>query len=231
MNKIQIDFYDSVYSKVLNTGIVGQLQKKVHKLIDAPLSRDNYKKILEIGAGDLVHLSQFSKKFENYEVTDIRFNKKTIQELRKKVITDFSQVNDKVTFSELDAQSGNIPENSQDLIIATCLLIHLNSPQVALKKWKRGLRKNGEIVIYIPCDPGFLIRLSRFFFTKPKQKRAGISNPSLLYALEHVTSFEVLKQLVNYEFEDFRVNVKYWPFPLIRSWNLNLFAIFHISGK
>jgi ubiquinone/menaquinone biosynthesis C-methylase UbiE len=216
---------------VLNTGIVGQLQKKVHNLIDAPLMRDNYEKILELGAGDLVHLSQFSKKFEFYEVTDLRFSKKKIQELRKKVKTDFADVNNKVTFSELDAQNGDITENSQDLIIATCLLIHLNSPQVALKKWKRGLRKNGELVIYIPCDPGMLLRLSRFFFTKPKQRRAGISNPSLLYALEHVTSFEVLKQLVNYEFEDFRIDVKYWPFPLIRSWNLNLFAIFHISEK
>ncbi len=216
---------------MLNTGIVGQLQKKVHNLIDAPLMRDNYEKILELGAGDLVHLSQFSKKFEFYEVTDLRFSKKKIQELRKKVKTDFADVNNKVTFSELDAQNGDITENSQDLIIATCLLIHLNSPQVALKKWKRGLRKNGELVIYIPCDPGMLLRLSRFFFTKPKQRRAGISNPSLLYALEHVTSFEVLKQLVNYEFEDFRIDVKYWPFPLIRSWNLNLFAIFHISEK
>lgn len=229
MNKIQVDFYNSAYSKVLNTGIVGKLQKKVHKLIDAPLEKSYYGKVLELGSGDLAHLSQFRKKYDFYEVTDIRFNHERIQELRKKVITDYSNDHLNISFSKLDAQDGDIAENSQDLIIATCLLIHLNSPQIALTKWKKALRRDGELVIYIPCDPGLFIRLARFLFTKPKQKRAGISNPSLLYALEHVTSFEVLKQLVSYEFHEFQVDVKYWPFPLIKSWNLNLFAVFHIS--
>ncbi len=210
---------------------MGKLQKKVHKLIDAPLKRDYYKKVLELGSGDLVHLSQFRKRYGIYEVTDLRFDEQRIKELREKIITDHSTDNSNISFSRLDAQNGDIAENSQDLIIATCLLIHLNSPQIALRKWKKALRKNGEIVIYIPCDPGLFIRLARFLFTKPKQKRAGISNPSLLYALEHVTSFEVLKQLLNYEFEEFQVEVKYWPFRLIRSWNLNLFAVFHISTK
>lgn len=230
MNKIQIDFYDSAYYKVLNTGIIGKLQKKVHKLIDAPLKKSHYGKVLEIGAGDLVHLSQFQKKYESYEVTDLRFDEQRIEELRKKIVSNHSNGHSNICFSQLDAQNGAIAENSQDLIIATCLLIHLNSPQMALTKWKKALRRNGEIVIYIPCDPGLFIRLARFFFTKPKQKRAGISNPSLLYALEHVTSFEVLKQLVSYEFNEFQVGVKYWPFPLVKSWNLNLFAVFHISS-
>lgn len=230
MNKIQIEFYDSAYAKVLNTGIVGKLQKKVHKLVDAPLKKSHYGNVLELGSGDLVHLYQFRKKYDFYEVTDLRFEEERINELRKKIINKYPNDHEKISFSKLDAQNGQIIEESQDLIIATCLLIHLNSPQIALTKWKKAMRKNGELVVYIPCDPGLFIRLARFLFTKPKQKRAGISNPSLLYALEHVTSFEVLKQLVNYEFNEHRVDIKYWPFPLIKSWNLNLFAVFHISS-
>lgn len=229
MYKIQQDFYNLAYEEVLNRGLVGRLQRTVHYLIDKPLRREKYLNVLELGSGNSTHLIQFKKDFDNYQLTDLRFTSELITKLKKEISGKIPSKMSKVTFTQLDALNGDFPEVKQDLIIATCLLIHLNDPLSALRKWKESLSDDGEMVIYVPCEPGILLRLARNIFTKPKHRKAGISDPALLYALEHVTSFEVLRQLIKFEFADCQVRARFWPFSFVRSWNLNLFAVYHIK--
>jgi SAM-dependent methyltransferase len=229
LDKIQQDFYNLAYEEVLNTGLVGRLQRKVHHLIDKPLKQERYLNVLELGSGNSSHLIQFKKDFANYQLTDLRFTNELIIKLKKEISEKIPSRISKVTFTQLDALNGDFPAAKQDLIIATCLLIHLNDPLSALKKWKESMSADGEMVIYVPCEPGILLRLARNIFTKPKHRKAGISDPSLLYALEHVTSFEVLKQLIEFEFADCQVRARFWPFSFVHSWNLNLFAVYHIK--
>lgn len=229
MHKIQKDFYNLAYNDILNKGLVGRMQRKVHHLIDKPLTGKKYSNILELGSGNSTHLLQFKKDFDRYQLTDLRFDNDLIIKLKKEILEEMPSKISKVTFTQLDALNGDFPAAKQDLIIATCLLIHLNDPLMALKKWKESLSEDGEMVIYVPCEPGILLRFARNVFTKPKHRKAGISDPSLLYALEHVTSFEVLNQLIDFEFADCQVRARFWPFSFIRSWNLNLFAVYHIK--
>lgn len=231
MHKIQQDFYSLAYNDILNKGLVGRLQRKVHHLIDKPLKEKRYSRVLELGSGNCTHLLQFKKDFDTYQLTDLRFNDDLILKLKNEILEEIPSSFSKVTFTQLDALNGIFPTVKQDLIIATCLLIHLNDPLTALRKWRESMNEDGELVIYVPCEPGILLRFARNIFTKPKHRKAGISNPSLLYALEHVTSFEVIKQLIEFEFTDCQVKARFWPFSFVRSWNLNLFAVYHIRTK
>jgi SAM-dependent methyltransferase len=223
---IQSKFYSETYSKIISNGIVGFLQARIHTLVEANLSEDSYQHVLELGAGNLEHLKFISFNFSSYLATDIRFTTAEISRLKE----SNPQIDlQRISLAMLDAESPNLPSQSFDLILATCVLIHLSSPENALVSWRELTRPGGQIAIYVPAEPGLFLRFGRRLLIRPKHKKLGISNSDLLYAREHVTSFYVLNSLIREIFSDCRIETSYWPNPLLKSWNLNAAAVFTIT--
>jgi len=217
------EFYDSNYGRILSTGLLGRIQLHIHKILDRTVSRNYYEKILEVGAGDLEHYNNFSLSYSEYWASDIRI----LQE---------QQISTSISFEKkavlkaayADAQNLNFSENHFDLLVATCLLIHLPFPEKALTEWRRVTKDDGEIVIYVPCDPGLLIRLARLLFVLPKHMVNNSRNYQTLCAREHISSLHVLNVLIREIFKEDRIKIKRWPFRFL-GWNLNLAYIYHID--
>ena len=87
------------------------------------------------------------------------------------------------------------------------------------------LKKNGILSISLPCDPGFLWRMGRFFLKMfSVKKKLNISNIEYDYmiASEHINSIYNLKSIIKYYYSKNIVNESYLPFKL-KSLDLNLF--------
>lgn len=222
---IQKRFYEGSYAAVLNAGFIGKLQNMVHRLLERDLRKRYYSSIFEFGAGNLEHLKYTKLDYSRYVASDIRLTKSSIRFLVKE--------NPNLNFHciellKVDAQKPNNLNEKFDLILATCVLIHLRDPESAVSTWKKMLKDSAEIAIYVPCEPGLLLRLGRFLFIKRKHRQNGILNSDLLYAREHLTSFVNCNTYIKEVFADFDIKVRYWPFWFIKSWNLNIFAIFTV---
>lgn len=223
MDKDVSDFYGTSYSSILGTGILGYVQRLVHRAIDQTLNENFYSNILEVGAGKLEHL-QFSKLlFKNYTASDIQLKDGSLD---SKLLGRKSSETIKTRF--VDAQRLPFDDNSFDVLIATCLLIHLQQPEAALKEWRRVVKDSGEIVVYVPCDPGMLLRIARNIAVLPKHLLYKSRNYRIICAREHISSLHVLKYIIKYTFQRDKIKVIRWPF-MIPSWNSNLAYIFHVQ--
>jgi ubiquinone/menaquinone biosynthesis C-methylase UbiE len=212
------EFYESSFDGLYATGFTGFLKGIVHKLMEFPFRNSRAKKILEVGAGSGIHLKYVNEMFDKYYMTDIVIEK----DLK------FTKSPEKLVIMESDAQNLDFENDNFDRVIATCLIAHLDNPIRALGEWRRVTRDKGNITIYIPCEPGLLLRLFRFVFILPKSLLRGISEFNSLIVLEHRNSYLLIKHSIKKEFNGDEVRLRRYPFPFL-SWNFNIFAIASIK--
>lgn len=118
---------------------------------------------------------------------------------------------------------GDIPlkAHSVDIIIASHILEHLPKLEHDLLELKRVLKKNGKLVVVLPCDPGFLWNFLTYLTpSRWRLKRLGLDY-DVVMKHEHVNAFpECLKALKKH----FTViDETYYPF-LIKNHNANVFC-------
>ena len=215
------------YSKVCNTGAVGLVSRFVHRSLESfgivvrrnrILRRSDLLKILEVGAGGGQHARYVRHSFERLIECDIR------PENIPNVADDPRIVKE---FKPVDAQNLPYADNSHDRLIATCLLAHLSDPEKALEEWKRIVRPGGVISIFVPCEPGFLLRISQMMTTRRKQKILGY-NGRLLHYREHRNHHPGMMTFIRQIYgSDARVTN--YPFPFL-SWNFNLWSIVQVES-
>jgi SAM-dependent methyltransferase len=225
-NRIK-EFYDHYYSDVVSSGLVGRYQIRIHSLIESGLPKQTFDKVLELGAGKLEHSRYSTISFNDYLATDLQMeHEERIIEVEHKA----SQVRKKVRTFSLDAQDlSTIEDLSIDLLIATCLLIHLNNPHKALIDWRRVLKNGAYLVVYVPCDPGILIRFLRQITNKRKYKKLGFAEYDFICSIEHLSSAHVLNNLIKDVFRNDQIKIRRGPFRFLRSWNFNLYYIYTIN--
>jgi ubiquinone/menaquinone biosynthesis C-methylase UbiE len=229
MKKLESTYYDEFYSQIFSSGILGWAQNIVHRKIDRSFIRKDFDKVLEVGAGNLEHV--LNANFLNiklYVASDIRISK-TAENLKRKASKDSNLAHVKI--QRFNAEKIPYPKDYFDGFIATCLLIHLKNPLKALEDWRRVMKTNGEMVIYVPCDPGVVLRLGRKLAVIPKHFRLGNTNYKLLCALEHKTSLYVLDQYIKEVYSKDQIRIKTWPVPGVKFWNFNLAFVYHIQIK
>jgi phosphatidylethanolamine/phosphatidyl-N-methylethanolamine N-methyltransferase len=213
------ELYKGTHSQIVDTGLVGVINSKLHRDLEkgfSPSFNDSKYEILELGAGMGQHLKFVKEKYSRYVQSDIRIENLSIPQ------------SSSIQNVQLDAEDLNmIHNNSFDRIVASCLLVHLKDPEKALLEWKRVVRKGGLISIYVPCEPGLLLRASRYLTTNLKAKRLGYDHLSLHYR-EHVSYFVRLNKLIQEVFCDAEVKRTFFPFNFIPSWNLNLWATYQV---
>lgn len=217
------DFYLNAYDQIYQTGLVGDVWAKIFHLMQKNASFDKNvsgdEVILEVGAGQGYFVKNYKSKYRLYIETDIRKRNRTDKKLRASDLKLEGTI-----FRISDAQDLSvIPSDTFDLIYATCLLVHLPFYETALSEWSRVLKPNGQMIIYVPCEPGMLLRFVRFFSTKRKLANIGFSH-NVIHWSEHRNHFIGMKTALNEKFSPSLKEFK-WPFKLL-GWNFNLFSIF-----
>jgi ubiquinone/menaquinone biosynthesis C-methylase UbiE len=222
------EYYDKFYQPALTTGLLGNIQRSIHKRLDSVFENRFYNQVIEVGAGSLEHLTASKKlNFDSYIATDIRYES---QEITENLLNNLDHsLREKVRLEFADAQKLEFQSRSFDALIATCLLIHLKEPENALQEWRRVVKEGGELNIYVPCEPGLLLRAGRRLAVVPKHRRLGFHDYELVCAREHVSSINVLDTLIHYVFRKDNITIRTWPIPKFHFWNLNLAYIYHIK--
>ena len=217
LSEIQMEFYSHYYPKLVTEGKGGRYHKFTHKLMEKSFSAsENFPITIEIGAGSGEHFEFVNHGFGTYYQSDIRENQ--LQSDDKRI-------------TQLVCDAGDVPleDGSCDRVLVTCLLHHLVDPMAALNEMRRLVKVGGIVTILVPSDPGLLFRLLRHISSERKLKKMGFTFGKLLHAVEHRNHVQSLREQVEYVFASDEVNLKTWPFPIRRTWNLNLLFIYNIK--
>ena len=214
-------FYKNYYIRCLRQGFAGKAQDKTHEFMERPFfPSDNFSTVLEVGSGFGDHLPFVKHKFEKYFQTDIRPIVETIT-------TNYHQGS--ICSEVADVMRLQYEDNKFDRCIATCLLLHLEQPEIALQELRRvAKRPGGRITLLVPCEPGILLRIARAVITARKAKRLGFSGYDLFNARDHVTHLPRIDRLIKHVFKADQVDISRRPFR-IRSWNLNFYYVYQIT--
>ena len=126
-----------------------------------------------------------------------------------------------------DASRLPFGSNSLDVVFHGCLLHHLDKPLECINEVRRVLRPGGTAVFYLPCDPGFLLRIAQRLITQRWARRMmGRERLSVeyLWAIEHRNHYASLSEMIRHVFLPDQVSVRGYPIPW-RFWNLKLFEV------
>jgi len=215
------------YSKVCCEGAIGYVSGFLHRSLErsgsAPrrnrlLKRSDLFEVLEVGAGAGQHAEYVKHLFGSLTQCDIR----------PQNIPDIAS-DSRITklCDSIDAEELPFADSCYDRLIATCLLAHLTFPEKALSEWKRVVRQGGVISIYVPCEPGILLRFFQSITTRRKQKSFGY-DARLLHYREHKNHYPGMMTLIHHVF-DSNVSTTNYPFPFL-GWNFNLWTIVQIES-
>jgi phosphatidylethanolamine/phosphatidyl-N-methylethanolamine N-methyltransferase len=217
---INDDYYDEYYSKVLNQGLIGRVSSISHSSLERRIDvKSHFSTVLELGAGEGQHFQFVKHSFDVYLQSDIR-----IDNLNNK-----SKAAD-VRISNVEADACNLERfdsNSIDRIIATCLLAHLHDLMKSVNEWRRVVRNNGKISIYVPCEPGVFLRVARVVSTARKARKY-IDRPILRHYVEHCNYYLGMDAAIQMAFKDDKIESKKYPFNFL-SWDFNLWKIYTIT--
>jgi SAM-dependent methyltransferase len=212
-------FYSKFYKSVIfGKGFGPWSIRKTHKSMEKIFAGKNFSRVLEIGGGIGEHLEFILHDFDEYFLTDIKLP----------TLNNVFAVDKRVICKVENAEQLTFPNKSFDRVISTCLLHHVNEPERVLEEILRVLRDEGVATIFLPCDPGLLVRLLRNLTTARNAKKSGYRGYNLMISREHRNHFISLLNMTKYVFRGRKIRVTYFPFR-IPSWNLNGYAVVQVS--
>ena len=179
-----------------------------------------YDSVLEVGAGQGEHRPFVKHQYGNYIETDLR-----IKNGNTKIHNDQELFRINSNAEDL----AEIKSNSVDRLIATCILVHLANPEKALNNWKRVVRSSGCLTIFVPTEPGMVLRLFRILVTSRKAKKLGLDHKSIHYQ-EHRNMLIYCNILIYEVFKGSRIRHRRYPLKFL-TWNFRLFDVYHIEMK
>jgi len=156
---------------------------------------------LEIGAGLGEHLAYENLVHQTYHCVELR------SDMASRISERFPSVVAKVG----DCQERlDYPDQSFDRVVAVHVLEHLPNLPAALAELRRLLTPEGNLVVVIPCDPGFAYGLARRISAQRLFERRYNQSYDWFIRSEHInTPSEIIAELER----DFRV-IKRRFFPL-----------------
>jgi phosphatidylethanolamine/phosphatidyl-N-methylethanolamine N-methyltransferase len=215
---MQNEFYSEYYASLMNTGIVAKMWSFIHRKMEKPFKGSTENRVLEIGAGNGEHLKAIAHKVNFYHATDIRID----------LLTKSLGGRQDVVIEMQDVTKLSYDDSYFDRVIVTCVLVHLDDPLLALTEIKRVVKPGGYISLYLPCEPGILLRVVRRFSTHAKARQMGIEDITFLHFLEHKNYYIAIDHFVGKVFANSKVRSRYYPLPFL-SWNFNLFKLYTIK--
>lgn len=199
------DTFYSIFHDRMPCGDAHGLAKYAHRAMERPYKESyNFTDVIEVGAGAGNHFAFVRHTFRRYVLTDLR---EGLAEAAKASLAG----DPRVTCSVADAQDLHYRDRSFDRLIATCLLIHLPHPENALREWRRVVRANGVVTIYVPNEGAFL-HFARRLTTARAASRLGYRGYDLMLAREHINRNQALDLLIRHNFRKDRLIRTAWPF-------------------
>jgi ubiquinone/menaquinone biosynthesis C-methylase UbiE len=217
-------YYSEFYSKMMghdSEGLLSILWKYPHILMEKPFKSNKDLRILELGFGEGEHIGFVRDDFREYLATDL--DSARLERAQ-------GSLPDRAKTMQVDAVKLPFPDESFDRVIATCLIAHLPEPEDALREWRRVTKPGGSITVYVPCEPGFALRLFRKLVTAPKAKKLGFDGFNLYISRDHRNDAFRILNIASEVFSPDRFRLVFRPF-LIRSWYLNLFSIIQVTKR
>lgn len=217
------NFYTDYYENIFGSGTIGWMAGVAHRFMEKPLDQRIFKNVLELGAGNGQHRKYVRHQYSRYIETDLRINQDNVKELE---VTPRTIVEQRF----LDAQDLTIFDSAQfDRVIATCLLAHLPNPEKALKEWRRVVKFGGSLTLYVPTEPGLMLRIFRSLTTKRKAQKLGLDFCAVHYR-EHRNMWIFINLLVFEIFAEDRIERRRFPYSFL-TWNLALFDVYEITKQ
>lgn len=220
------EFYDNYYSRVFSSkGLSSKFNSLTHKAIESRMKStlisnapDNKYSILEIGAGKGEHFRYVKTPFYKYDMLDIMPEPSNFLEFGS------------AEWIQEDICNPKIKLGQYDRIISMCVFHHLAEPIYAMENIKNSLKVGGTFSLFLPSDPGILNRVVRKLFVTPTTKKFGFEYYELVNAREHKNHYWGIKKELEFQFQEFEVSKKYYPFG-IPAGNLSLFSVWHFKKK
>ncbi|MCW2832605.1 MAG: putative ubiquinone/menaquinone biosynthesis methyltransferase [Nocardioides sp.] len=219
-------FYGTSYTAVHRRGLQGWGNSLTDRQVEKLAIRRQGQTVMELGASSGEHLNFIATRpdWQSYVALDL------LPAVTDPALAARLARSAHVRFVSGDVSRMPFATDAFDLVISTCLFAHLRDPEAALVETRRVVRPGGQIVIGLPCDPGMLNRAVKLVVTYPRLRRAGVGDPRLKYAREHVNPVGSLLALASHVFRGDRVRVRYHPFR-VPSWNANLLATIDVKVR
>ena len=215
-------FYRDHYAQLPFGHVNGFVTRLSHGALERPFGVEvNFPSVLEVGAGEGLHLPFVRHRFDRYLATDV-----SAEAISR--ATEVLKHDPRVTAAVVDAEELPFPDGSFDRLVATCVLIHLANPERALTDWRRVVRCGGVLSMYLPHENGIPLRLGRAVSTAPAVRRSGFEGYPLLLAREHRNSSRALDVLIRHVFRHDSLVAGGWP---IRAAPLGarVFTAYHVA--
>jgi len=218
------DFYENYYASIFSkSGMSSRFNHQTHRALEtgieshrkANFSGEEYS-ILEIGAGKGEHFKYVAKPFGKYVMLDILPQPEEFSEFKG------------AAWVQQDICDPKLKIDKFDRVISMCVFHHLSDPAAAMENIKSILNTGGVFSLFLPSDPGVLNRIVRKLFVTPRARKLGFEHYELVNAREHRNHYWGLKKELEYQFQDFEISRKYYPFRFPAG-NLSLFSIWHIK--
>jgi SAM-dependent methyltransferase len=201
--EVRNDLCDHLY-----TGLTGRFQIWGHVEIGKWSKKYEDKIILDVGCGHGHHLSYSGNSYKQYLGLDLEWNFcKTCQERYS-----ISTVNG-------DAYRLPIKDKSVDCVISVYNFEHLKQLLNCLEEIRRVIKPQGELLIGLPAEGGFLYSLGRNLTSKPyMEKKYGIDYDAIVH-YEHCNTYQDVITALK---KSFKISTyRYIPFPFFHSVHLN----------
>lgn len=209
-------FYDSV---IFGHGIGANAVRRTHSTMEKPWGGAHFKKVLEVGSGNGEHLDFIKHGFDEYVMLD----------LRKTKLNSNWNSDKRIATLEGNAESLPFKAGEFDRVISTCLLHHVQNPELVLNEIDRVLSQNGTATIFLSCDPGLAVRTLRKLTVARSAQKKGFKGYDLMISRDHRNHFGSLLEMARFVFRNRNFKVRYYPFG-INSWNLNGYAIITVKN-
>lgn len=219
LNKTLLDYYSNNYEKMMNSGLSGFIFNKSHKMIEKFFEPgDHFSQILELAATNDQHLHFVKCSFDKYMLTDIN-----------KIKIKYKQnINNKILIKKVDATNlKHFADNSFDRVIVSCFVLHVENVSTFLSEVRRITKDHGYISLYVHCEPGLILRLSRFVIQLPKSYRIGHHGHLDLVYSEHRSYYLHIKYAVKQIFKSDVIKQEFYPLRFL-TWNFNFWKIYTI---
>ena len=235
MNEKEIiaEYYRN-FKEVSYEGTAGLGFNIIWKTMEHIYRKEHFENVLEIGSTHLEHLKYVRHTFDNYFATDL-VHHEVNQDI--KVIIKNLPPGRRVITEIADAMKLPYPDEFFDRTLTTCLFHHLSKPEIAMQEMLRVTKPGGVISFFLPYDPGVFFRFIRHLTTRRNARKlhalGTISEPKLIWALEHRNHIGGIRVLVREVFKEQDIRVRHLP-PFVKSSNFGVcefLDIQKVSGK
>lgn len=185
----RIDFYQQLQANLMKSYFSQKptfwdnIKSLIYKNIYSPLPKNNIGKVLDVGCGNGLYLSQLQE--NGWDVYGVDMSPEAVRFANNK----FGLKNVKQGILE----NIKYPSNTFDVITMHHVLEHLYNPQKVLQKINKSLKKDGLLVISTPNVDSINLNLfKKYWFPLETPRHLNLFNKDTIQKLADKTGFKIV---------------------------------------